>query len=36
MDYITLNDGNKYGIRDGDSIEDEAGNGKRIRGFDTY
>jgi len=36
MEYFTFNDGNKYGIRDGDSIEDEEGNGMRVRGYDTY
>jgi len=36
MDYITMSDGNQYSITDGDTLADIDGNGKRVRGYDTY
>jgi len=36
MEYFTMSDGNQYSITDGDTLADIDGNGKRVRGYDTF
>jgi hypothetical protein len=36
MEYYLFNDGKNYSVTDGDTIADEEGYGKRVKGYDTY